>query len=88
MHVEHELPERALESGETSLQKDETRAGELCRDLEVHLTERFAEIEMLFWRERIIAFRPEMVVLDIVACVFSVGDIVKRQVGNFALKAY
>ena len=51
VQVEHELPERALQPRKPLLQHHEARAGELRRGLEIHLPERFAELEMLLRRE-------------------------------------
>ena len=82
MQIEHELPERALEPREPALQHDEARAGQFRGGLEIHLAERFAELEMLLRRERVIALRPEMVMLDVVVLVLAVGHLVERQVGN------
>ena len=47
MQVEHELSERAFESRKTFLQNHKTRTGKLRRGLEIHLSERFAQFEML-----------------------------------------
>ena len=84
MQVEHELPERALQPREAALQHDEARAGQLRRGLEIHLAERLAELEMLLRRERVIALRPEMMVLDIAVLVRAVRHLVERQVREFA----
>ena len=82
VQVEHELPERALEPRQTLLQHDEARARELRGGLEIHLAERFAELEMLLGRERVIALRAELVVLDIAVLVLAVRHLGERQVGN------
>ena len=50
--------------------------------LEIHLAERFAELEMLLRRERVVALRAEAMMLDIVVRVLAVRHIVERQVGN------
>src|SRR5262249_61982571 len=83
MHVDHELPEGTCEPRETALQYDEPRAGEHCGSLEIHLPQCLAEIKMLLWRKAVIALGAEMVVLDIVARVFTVGHLRQRQGGNF-----
>ena len=88
MHIEHELPERAFEPRQALLQHDKARAGQLRRGLEIHLAERFAEIEMLLRRERIIALRPETMMLDIVVLVLAVGHFVERQIGNFGQRFF
>ncbi len=55
VHIEHELPECALKPRQAFFQHDKTRAGEFGRNLEIHLPERIAEIEVLFRREGISA---------------------------------
>ena len=83
MHIEHELAERAFEPRQAFFEHNKTRAGQFCRGLEIHLAERFAEIEMLFRLERVVAPGPEMMMLDIVVLVLAVGHVVERQIGNF-----
>ena len=51
VHIEHELTERALEPRQAFFQNHKTRAGKFCSSFEIHLAERFAEIEMLLWRK-------------------------------------
>ena len=65
VQIEHELPERALEPREATLQHHEACAGELGGGLKVHLAKTLAEIEMLLRRKAIMAFRPEAMVLDV-----------------------
>ena len=81
--VEHELPERAFEPREPILQHDKSRAGQFCGGLEIHLPERFAELEVLLWRKRIVPFGTKMVMLNVVFCILAVGHLVERQVRNF-----
>ena len=57
VHVEHELPERALHARKPALEHDEARARQFRRGLEIHLAERFAQLEMLLGRERVVALR-------------------------------
>ena len=83
VHIEHELPERAFEPRQAFLQNNKARAGELGRGLEIHLAERFAKLEMLLRRERVVALGPETMMLDIVVRVLAVGHFVERQIGNF-----
>ena len=83
VHIEHELAERTFEPGETFLQNDKARAGQLGSGLEVHLRQRLTKLEMLLRRERVVAFRSEPVMLDIIVRVFAVGHAVERQVGDF-----
>src|SRR5262249_60093366 len=84
MHIEHELPERALESREATLQNHEARARQLRGGLEIHLPERFAEIEMLLRREAIVALGAEAMVLDVAAGGLAVRHFGRgqRHVGN------
>ena len=83
MHIEHELAERAFEPRQAFFQNDKTRAGEFRRGFEIHLAERFAEIEMLLRCERIIAFCPKTMTLDVVVCILAVGHVVERQIWEF-----
>jgi len=82
MHVDEELPDGALHAGEPALEHREARAGELCGGLEVHLAQVFAQFEVLLWRKRIIALRPEVMVLDVVVLVLAVGHFGCRQIRN------
>ncbi len=84
VQVEHELPERALEPCETFFQDDEARAGKLRRGLEIHLAQRFAEIEVLLGRKAVAALRTEMMMLHIVVQILAVRHFGrrKRQVRN------
>src|SRR5262249_56076288 len=50
--------------------------------LEIHLPERFAEIEMLLRRKTVIALGAEAMVLDVVARILAVGHFGQRQVGD------
>src|SRR5262249_1415018 len=80
MDVEHELRQRAFKPGEATLQNHKPRARQFRGDLEVHLAERFPKLEMLLWRERVIALRGEAMMLQVVAGVFAVGHIVERHI--------
>src|SRR6185437_8158658 len=55
MNIEKQLPERALHAREALLQYHEARAGEFCRQFEIHHAERFAQFEMLLGLKGIIA---------------------------------
>ncbi len=83
MHIEHELAKRAFEPGKALFQNDKTRTGEFCGGLEIHLAERFAELEMLLRLERVVASCPEAMMLDVVVLVLAVGHVGERQVGYF-----
>ncbi len=82
VQVEHELTERPLEPGKTLLENHKPRAGQFRRDFEIHLSQRFAELEMLLRNESVIPLRPELVVLHIGVLVEAVGDVVGRQIGD------
>ena len=75
VQVEHELADGALEPREALPQHDKARAGQLRAGLEVHLTERLAEDEMLLG---VVQPRPAAP-----AAVFDVGVLVlaDRHVG-------
>ena len=60
------------------LQIDKARAGNFGGGLEIHLAQRFAEIEMLLRREGISSLRPETMMLDVVVFVLAVGHFVER----------
>ena len=74
--------DRPLEPRQSIFQHNEPRAGKLRRRLEIHLAERFAEIEMLLGREPVRALGAELVVLDIVVRIRAVRHIVGRQIRN------
>ena len=80
VHVEHELPECPLQPRQTLLEHHKASAGEFRRGLEIHLAECLAELKMLLRRERIIALSAEAMMLDVVACIFTVGHIVERDI--------
>src|SRR6476646_10685284 len=82
MHVEHELPERALESREAALQHHEAGARQLRGGLEIHLPERLAEIEMLLRREAVVALGAEAMVLDVAAGALAGRHFRQWQVGD------
>ena len=82
MHIEHELAKRPLQSRKAVLQNYKARTGDFRSRLEIHLAERFAEIEMLLRRKCVIAFRAELMMLDIVLLVLAVRHFVERQIGN------
>ncbi len=69
-------------------QNNKPRAGKFGRNLEIHLAERFAEIEMLLRFERIVAFRPKMMTLDVVVRILAVRNVVERQIGDFRKRAF
>src|SRR5262249_21144794 len=80
VHIEHELPERALEPREAALQHHEARARQLRSGLEIHLPEPLAEIEMLLRREAVIALGTEAMMLDVAAWVLAVRHFGQRQI--------
>ena len=82
VHIEHELAERALEPRQTLLQDNKARAGEFRRKLEIHLSERFAQIEMLLRLECVVAFFAEYMMLDVAARVGAVRHVIERRVGD------
>src|SRR5262245_3951898 len=80
MHIEHELRKRALEPREATLQHHEACARQFRGGLEIHLPERLAEIEMLLWREAVIALGAEAMVLDVAARILAVRHFGQRHV--------
>src|SRR5262245_33098019 len=82
MNIEHELGQRTFEPRQTLLEHDEAGARQLGRDREIHLSERFAQVEMLLGLEAVVALGTEAVPLDISTLVVAVGHIVGRQVGK------
>src|SRR5215813_3558145 len=82
MHIKHELAERTLEPREPTLEYDKACARQLRGGIEIHLPERFAELEMLLRRETVASLGTEAVVLHIIACVLAVRSLRQRQVGN------
>ena len=47
MHVQHELGQRPLQARQRTLEHDEARTAHACRRLEIHETQRLAQLEML-----------------------------------------
>src|SRR5919201_1029902 len=82
MEVKHKLSEGALEACEVALQHNKTRTRELSGDLEIHLAQGLAEIEMLLRGKAVITLDTEAVVLDVIARVLAVGHLVEWQIGN------
>ena len=76
------MPERAFQPRQTFLQNDKARARQLGRGLEIHLAERFAEIEMLLGRKFQVWLLAEFVVLDIALLVGAVRHFIERRVRN------
>ena len=83
VEVKHELADRALQAGKAFLQDDKTCSAQFCSALEIHVAERAAEIVMRFWRERIIAYLAEHVMLHVAVLVCAVGHLVQRQIWDF-----
>src|SRR5262249_10406952 len=82
MQIQHELPERPFEPRQSFLQYDEARTRQFRRQLEIHLAQRFAKLEMLLWLECIVAPPAERVMLDIPAGVGDVRYVVEGHVRN------
>ena len=80
VHIEHELAERALEPRQTLLQDNKAGAGEFGRKLEIHLSERFAQIEVLLRLEYVISFFAKYVMLDVAACIGAIRHVIERRV--------
>jgi len=60
MHIEHELPERAFEPRQALLQHDKPRRQRALQAAsKIHLSKRFAKLEMLLWLKRVIALRAK-----------------------------
>ncbi len=80
MQIDHEAGDCALELGETLFQDHKTRARHACRGLEIHLAERFTEIEMLFGLEVQLTRLTRAADLDIVVLILAVGRVGGRHV--------
>ena len=83
VYIEKKLTKRAFKPRQAFLQNDKARARKLRSSLEIHLAERFAEVEMLLGRKRVVALGAETMMLDVVLLVLAVGHFVERQIGNF-----
>ena len=62
MHIEHELAERPFEPREPLLKTTKRAPESLAAAAKSIWPERFAELEMLLWRERVSALGPEAVI--------------------------
>src|SRR5262249_46282022 len=82
MHIEHELPEGALEPRQPFLQYNEPRTGQFGGELEIHLPKRLAQFKMLPRLEGIVAFFSKHVVFDICARVSSVRHFIDGHICN------
>src|SRR4029079_8723484 len=82
VQIEHELAEGALEPRQTLLQYDKARARQFRGKLEIHLFERFAQIEVLFRLECVVTLFAEHMMLDIAAGVGAIRHFVERRVGD------
>ena len=75
-------PSARSSRAEPFFQDHEARARKFSRSLEIHLTECFAELEMLFRLESIFPLRAEAMMLDVALLVLAVGHFVERQIGD------
>ena len=72
VHVEHQLTERAFQTGKRPAQHGKSAAGDLGRALEIHQAKRFAKLEMLFRHEGEFVRRAPTFYLDIAGLVRTV----------------
>ena len=82
MHVQHEGGERPLQPRQRAGEHDEARAGELGRSLEVHESERFADLEVLLRAALDVSLLAPTPDFDIGALIGTIGHVVIRQVGK------
>src|SRR4029453_16294875 len=82
MQTQHELPERPFEPRQSFLQYDKARTGQLRRQLEIHLAQRFAKLEMLPWLECTVALFAKHVMLDISARIGAVRHVAEGHIWN------
>ena len=78
VQIEHELPDRTLQSCKALLQDDEARARQFRGGFEIHVGERTAEIVMRLWRKTVFAGLAEHVMLYIAVFVDAIRHIVVR----------
>ena len=78
VQIEHELPDRTLQSCKALLQHDEARARQFRGGLEIHIAERTAEIVMRLWRKTVFARLAEHVMLNIAVFVDAIRHVVER----------
>ncbi len=82
VQVEHEGGQRPFQPGKRPLENDESGAGQLDRPLEIHQSERFAEVKMLLRRKgerRRIAPAAQF---DVRGCIGAVGNVGGRRIGQ------
>ena len=80
VQVQHEACDGAFQTGQMLLQHDEARTGEFGCGLEIHLTQRFTEIEMFLGFE---VQRPrcaEAMTFDIVVFILADRGVVERNI--------
>ncbi len=82
VQIEHELAKCTLHACQAFLQDDEARARQLCSEFEIHLAERFAQFEMLFGREGVVALLAVRVMLDVATGIGAIRHIVEWYIGN------
>ena len=80
VRVEHELRQRPLHPRQLAAQDGEAGAGHLRRRLEVELTQRFAQFEMLLRHKGVVARRPPSTDFDIVLFASADGHVIMRHV--------
>ena len=81
VQVEHELAERAFQPRDLAGQHREARSREFCGALEIHLTESFADLEMLLRPIPFVAL-ANPTDLDIVVLIGSERHVIERYVGE------
>ena len=82
MNIQHELRQRAVDTGDGAAEQDEAGAGEFCRRFEIHARSDARDVEMFDGREVEFARGAPAVDLDIAGLVFAVGNVICGQVGQ------
>ncbi|MNX67835.1 hypothetical protein D3C86_989920 [compost metagenome] len=82
VQVDHELAERSLQTRQLAGQHGETCAGKLGGTLEIHIAERFANLEVLLCLMVPAGLLADHTGDHIVMLVLAVGHIVERHVGK------
>jgi hypothetical protein len=80
VQVQHELAKRALKTCKRTGQNSKSRAGKLCGALEIHIAERFADLEMLLRRVVPTRLFADNAGDDVIVLVLANGNVVERNV--------
>ena len=80
VRIEHELCQRAVQTGDLSAHNGKSCAGEFCAAFEIQ-TQRFAQIDMVFDFEVKFSRRADFADFDVFGFVFTGGYAFVRQVG-------